>query len=833
MKKTLKFVMFSLIFALLFVFFSCGDAPECEHSFNNHISDNNATCTEDGTKTAKCERCDVTYTVADVGSKLNHSFVTYISDENATCTEDGTKTAKCESCDVTDTKTNIGSILEHSYGDFIDGGDSHYKECTFCETQTEYEAHDCVGGKCVVCGSNCRVTSGNELTLVYTDNGASYTVSGYTGVGDTVIIPDTHNGKPVSAIAEGVFSGLKTIKCVTIPKNMTHVGKDAFLNCSGLQAVHISDIAKWCAISFSNRDSNPLYYSHSLYLENEEITELNIPSGVTSIGNYAFIGGWGFKKINIPDGVTTIGGNTFTSCRGITTLVIPDSVTHIHTSAFFDCNDLVSVTLGAGVEYVSDTTFIDCYKMVEVINRSSLVIEAGSVDYGKVGLYALEVHFGPSRLIYEGDYIFYQFENKNYLVAYTGRESSPTLPESFNGESYEIYEYAFYRHYYLTKIVIPEGVTSVGQKVFSQCRNLREVEIPTTLTAIGKEAFYVCNKLTSVRIRDISSFLKIKFTTADSNPLYHAGNLIVDGLKVTSITLPEEITEIKSYAFAGATGLRQVNIHTGLAKIAANAFSGCNSLYALCYDGTREEWGQIDGTNAALYDLSVICIGDGESSPKKASIAGAMLSDDFEKYIVEPMFKGLEELLIKHLGEFVSGKTSISVSGYGKLKSFNAYLTDKSALMKYGGFRASEVSRVTKAYLSYAEKIIGKTSDPRYKEISDYVSAMNTVFSEYTDYNPEVLLEMYPYYDDYFTEEERAEYKALYDAAIAKWYEAVPAMEKSGLGAFAIDKSLGEEEIARKYNMIWTAISICVPDMTERIAAECEARAEYTPYFGR
>ena len=73
------------------------------HNFTKYVSDNNATCTEDGTKTAKCDRCDVTDTIADEGSKLGHSFTEYVSDNNATCTEDGTKTAKCDRCDVTDT----------------------------------------------------------------------------------------------------------------------------------------------------------------------------------------------------------------------------------------------------------------------------------------------------------------------------------------------------------------------------------------------------------------------------------------------------------------------------------------------------------------------------------------------------------------------------------------------------------------------------------------------------------------------------------------------------------------------------------------------------------
>jgi rubredoxin len=76
-----------------------------DHSFTDYQSDGNATCTEDGTKTAVCdhEGCSEKDTVTDNGTKLDHSFTNYKSDGNATCTADGTKTAKCDRCDETDT----------------------------------------------------------------------------------------------------------------------------------------------------------------------------------------------------------------------------------------------------------------------------------------------------------------------------------------------------------------------------------------------------------------------------------------------------------------------------------------------------------------------------------------------------------------------------------------------------------------------------------------------------------------------------------------------------------------------------------------------------------
>ncbi|MBQ6118320.1 MAG: hypothetical protein IJK98_03725, partial [Clostridia bacterium] len=92
----------------------CGkELPANGHSFTNYVSNGDATCTEEGTKTAKCDNCDVTDTQPEAA--LGHSFTHYISNENGTCTKDGTKTAKCDRCDATDTVVETPAP-GHAYG---------------------------------------------------------------------------------------------------------------------------------------------------------------------------------------------------------------------------------------------------------------------------------------------------------------------------------------------------------------------------------------------------------------------------------------------------------------------------------------------------------------------------------------------------------------------------------------------------------------------------------------------------------------------------------------------------------------------------------------------
>ena len=97
------------------------DIPALNHSFagQEYVSDNNATCEQDGTKTARCVRygtggCMETDTVTDTDSKLGHLFEDYVSNNDATYAHDGTKTAKCvryDQCGETHTMPDEGSRL--------------------------------------------------------------------------------------------------------------------------------------------------------------------------------------------------------------------------------------------------------------------------------------------------------------------------------------------------------------------------------------------------------------------------------------------------------------------------------------------------------------------------------------------------------------------------------------------------------------------------------------------------------------------------------------------------------------------------------------------------
>ena len=173
-------------------------------------------------------------------------------------------------------------------------------------------------------------------------------------------------GNSVTSIGEYAFYECSGLTSVTIPNSVTSIGEEAFYFCSGLTSVHISDIAAWCNIDFGDSYSNPLSYAHHLYLNGEEVKDLEIPNSVTSIGTYAFSGCSGLTSVTIPNSVTIIGQNAFSDCSGLTSVTIPNSVESIGDDAFAYCSGLTSVTIPNSVTSIGEYAFQNCSGLTSV-----------------------------------------------------------------------------------------------------------------------------------------------------------------------------------------------------------------------------------------------------------------------------------------------------------------------------------------------------------------------------------------------------------------------------------------------------------------------------------
>ena len=167
-------------------------------------------------------------------------------------------------------------------------------------------------------------TSKDSLSFSLSEDESYYIVSGKDGLDyDSLIIPESYKNKPVEEIKENAFKDNKTIKSVYIPSSISKIGDKAFENCEAIERVNISSLESWLKIDFISVTSNPLYYAHNLYINDELITKLEIPSEIGVLKQYAFAGCTSLKEVIIPKTVGFIGKGPFVHCSSLESMTIP------------------------------------------------------------------------------------------------------------------------------------------------------------------------------------------------------------------------------------------------------------------------------------------------------------------------------------------------------------------------------------------------------------------------------------------------------------------------------------------------------------------------------
>ena len=199
----------------------------------------------------------------------------------------------------------------------------------------------------------------------YTTNNGTITITGYTGPGGDVTIPDMINDRPVTAIGSDAFSGLTSLTNITIPDSVGRIGSYAFQLCTSLPSVSLSKnvtniedgVFNYCtSLKVIAVDPlNPVYSSLDGVLFNQSQTTLiRCPWG--KAGSYA-----------IPDGVTRIRDYGLSACSSLSRITIPSSITNIGGSAFSGCTDLNSVTIDNSVASIGDFAFDYCTSLTNFI----------------------------------------------------------------------------------------------------------------------------------------------------------------------------------------------------------------------------------------------------------------------------------------------------------------------------------------------------------------------------------------------------------------------------------------------------------------------------------
>ncbi|MCR5361534.1 MAG: leucine-rich repeat domain-containing protein [Bacteroidales bacterium] len=388
-----------------------------------------------------------------------------------------------------------------------------------------------------------------------------------------VVIPAsvTYNGTTysVTSIGGSAFNGCTGLTSIEIPSSVTSIGNDAFSGCSSLESIALPFVGdkphtetgtyqypfgyifgtysyaegtattqSYYGSSTSSKTSTTYYIPSSLksvkitgssyipygaFSGCSGLTSIEIPSSVTSIGQYAFEGCSGLTSIEIPSSVTSIGNYAFYKCTGLTNATIPSSVTSIGRCAFYRCSRLTSIEIPSSVTSIGRSAFYGCSGLTSIEIPSS-VTSIGYQAFSFTAWYNKQ----PNGVVYAGK------------VAYTYKGTMPdnTSIVLIDG-TLGIGDYAFSECTGLTSISIPNSVTSIGNYAFENCTGLTSVEIPSSVTSIGDYAFQSCKGLTSISIPSgVTSIGSCAF-------------LGCTGL--TSIEIPSSVTSIGNYAFDGTT----------------------------------------------------------------------------------------------------------------------------------------------------------------------------------------------------------------------------------------------------------------------------------------
>ena len=351
----------------------------------------------------------------------------------------------------------------------------------------------------------------------------------------------------VMSIGDSAFSVCSELMSVVMPESVTNIGLYAFIGCDALTNVYITDLSRWCGISFADYYANPLCYAHNFYLGNDLIGNLTIPNTVTTIGNYAFSGCDGLTSVTISDNVSSIGISAFSGCSGLKNITLPNSVTNIGSQAFYGCSGLKSVTIPDGVTRIGHQAFYGCSGLSSIIIPSGVTSIGGQAFSGCRGLASVEM---PDSVTSIDNGAFQNCSNLTRL----------TLPDNVMS----IEDGAFDGCTNLVDMRIPNGVTNIGSSAFSGCSRLTSVTIPCGVTIINSNTFYGCSGLTGVTISDgVKSIGERAFEEC---------------IMLKSITIPESVTNIENYAFLDCSKLNGVTILGSVTNIGNYVFWGCDEL---------------------------------------------------------------------------------------------------------------------------------------------------------------------------------------------------------------------------------------------------------------
>ena len=380
---------------------------------------------------------------------------------------------------------------------------------------------------------------------------------------------------------------------------------------------------------------------------------VTVPDGVTAIGKEAFYAKSAITEIHLPTGITSIGDSAFRSCTGLTEIVVPDSVETIGDDAFYDCSSLASLRLSQGLKTLGTNVFLRCNSLTEI------EIPAGVENVGNyiasntlrlrcaVGSSAAKALSKAQNDFWVEDFqLRYAFDSDGSaasltLKKYAGDAASVMIPDGVTivGDS------AFERNTSLTAVVLPDSVVTIEDSAFQNCTGLTELQLPTGITSIGANAFRSCTGL-------------------------------------TEIVVPDSVETIGDDAFYDCSSLASLRLSQGLKTLGTNVFLRCNSLTEIEIPAGVENVGNYIASNTLRLRCAV-----GSSAAKALSKAqNDFWVEDFQlRYAFDSDGSAASLTLKKYAGDAASvmipdGVTIVGDSAFERNTSLTAVVLPDSVV---------------------------------------------------------------------------------------------------------------------------------------------------------
>ena len=312
----------------------------------------------------------------------------------------------------------------------------------------------------------------------------------------------------LQSIGNYAFKGCDSLTSLTFPSSLQSIGNGAFTGCTSLRSVICNQFYKVIGQMLLSSDGTQVI---AYWGKNSEVT---IPEGVQSIGNFAFEGCSSLTSLTFPYSLQSIGNGAFSFCNSLTSLTFPSSLQSIGNGAFCGCKSLSSLTLPSSLQSIGDRAFAGCQYLASFTFPSSLQSIGDSAFEGCDSLTSLTL---PSSLQSIGGGAFTKCTslrsvicNQFYkvigqmllssdgtqVIAYWGKNSEVTIPEGVQS----IGDCAFSSCKSLSSLTLPSSLQSIGDYAFMFCSSLSSLTLPSSLQSIGDSAFCDCSSLTSLYI---------------------------------------------------------------------------------------------------------------------------------------------------------------------------------------------------------------------------------------------------------------------------------------------------------------------------------------------